>query len=161
RALNKIFSIEHALSLDRVAALPRKDMLDYINKVDGLEAYTRARIRLLGLGQHAFPLDEAMWAFAREHHLIDAKCVLEEAQQFLEGQIEPDDALDCFALLRKQAWTEFGTAVKKREVERIQSVPPDRTSRNMLQLVMSGQATGPMLDDDEELPMEEFGVEEE
>ena len=50
RALNKIFSIEHALTLERVAALPRKDMLDYLNKVDGLEAYTRARMRIASAG---------------------------------------------------------------------------------------------------------------
>jgi hypothetical protein len=52
--------------------------------VDGLEPYTRARIRLLGMRQHAIPLDEAMWALARRDELVDPKCPLLEAQHFLE-----------------------------------------------------------------------------
>lgn len=138
RALNRIFLLEHRVSLDRLASESRKDVIAYLEKIDGLEAYSRARIRLLGLKQPAFPLDEAMWAFARANEIVDPKCSLEEAQGFLERQIPEKDQLEVFALLRKQAWSEFGNAVKKGEVERIVSVPPDRTSRNMLQMVASG-----------------------
>jgi endonuclease III len=138
RALNRIFAIEHNVSLERAAGLSRKDQLTYLNRIDGLEAYTRARIRLLGFGQHAVPLDEAMWAYARQKGIVDSRCSLEEAQAFLERQIQEDQALEFFALLRKQAWNEMGTLVRKQKVERILSVPPDRTSRNMLQQVAAG-----------------------
>lgn len=132
RALNRIFAIEHRVCLDRLADMNKKDVAAYLARVDGLEPYTRARIRLLGLQQHAIPLDEAMWAFARANEIVDAKCDLEEAQLFLERSISADDALDFVALVRRQAWADFGAAVRKREVQRIRSVPPDRTSRNML-----------------------------
>ncbi len=138
RALNRIFAIEHDVSLERAAALPRKDQLAYLNRIDGLEAYTRARIRLLGFQQHAIPLDEAMWAYARRKGIVDARCSLEEAQAFLERQVPEGQALEFFALLRKQAWNELGTLVRRQKVERILSVPPDRTSRNMLQQVAAG-----------------------
>jgi hypothetical protein len=138
RALNVIFAVEHTVSLDRVAALPKKDSLAYLERVDGLEAYTRARIRLLGFRHHAIPLDEAMWACARAARMIDARCPLVEAQQFLERQISEDDALEFVALLKRHAWSELGAAVRKREVERIRSVPPDRTTRNMLQMITGG-----------------------
>lgn len=143
RALNRIFAIEHNVSLDRAAGLPRKDQLAYLNRIDGLEPYTRARIRLLGFGQHAIPLDEAMWAYARQKGIVDARCSLEEAQAFLERQVPEDQALEFFALLRKQAWNELGTLVRKQKVERILSVPPDRTSRNMLQQVAAGTLDAP------------------
>jgi hypothetical protein len=134
RALNGVFAQEHSISLDRLAGLPRKDVQGLLAQIGGLEPYTRARIRLLGLHQHALPLDEAMWALARAEHLVDARCPLLEAQQFFERQIAEEDALEFYALLKRHAWNELGAAVKRREVERILSVPPDRTSRNMLQM---------------------------
>jgi hypothetical protein len=76
-----------------------------------------------------------MWALARRERLIDARCPLHEAQQFLERQIPEEGALETVGLLKKFAWAEMGPAVRRREVQRIRSVPPDRTSRNMLQLV--------------------------
>lgn len=152
RALNRIFAIEHAVSLDRFVGGGRKDVVAYLDRIDGLEDYTRARIRLLGLQQHAFPLDEAMWAYARREGMVDGKCPLGEAQSFLERQISAEEALEIFALLRREAWSEMAGAVKRGEVERILSVPPDRTSRNMLRQVAEAAAGGEI--DEDELPPE-------
>jgi endonuclease III-like uncharacterized protein len=140
RALNRIFAIEHAVSLDRLTSASRKEVAAYLARIDGLEPYTIARIRLYGLEQHAIPLDEAMWAYARQTHAVATKCPLDEAQSFLERQIAEGDAHEFVALLRKQAWQEWGAAVRKGDVERIRSVPPDRTSRNMLAQVSASAA---------------------
>jgi endonuclease III len=137
RALNAIFAQEHSTTLGRLANLPRKDAAAALEKIDGLEPYTRARIRLLGLGHHAVPLDEAMWALARREGLVDNRCPLAEAQAFLERQIAEEDALDFVALMKRYAWSEMGGAVRRREVEHIRSVPPDRTTRNMLRMIIS------------------------
>jgi endonuclease III len=162
RALNAIFATEHTVSLERVAGLPKREIAAYLDKIDGLEAYTRARVRLFGLGQHAIPLDEAMWALARREEIVSSKCSLEEAQQFLERHVDEDDAVEFVCLFRKHAWNELGGAVRKGEVERILSVPPDRSARNMLQMIsMTGGLEGPDALDDEELPEAEFLGEEE
>lgn len=137
RALNKIFMDEHAVSLDGFKGASRRDVENYLRSIDGLEPYTIARVRLLGFGHPAVPLDEAMWAYARKSGIVDGRCPLGEAQGFLERQVAADDALEFVALLKKAAWAEMGTAVRRGEVERILSVPPDRTSRNMLQAVVS------------------------
>jgi len=162
RALNAVFADEHTVSLDRLAGLSKKEVQTALDKIDGLEPYTRARIRLLGLHLHAVPLDEAMWALARRQHLVDPHCTVLEAQQFLERQIAEEDAREFVALLKKHAWAELGAAVKKHEVDRIQSVPPDRTSRNMLQLV--GRLSAPELalgaDEPPELPDAELLADE-
>jgi hypothetical protein len=152
RALNKIFNHEHEVNLDRLRELSRKEVVGYLEAVDGLDAYSRARVRLLGLQQHAIPLDEAMWAYARKEQIVDRRCPLEEAQAFLERRIAEDEALEIVALLQKQAWAELGAAVRNREVERITSVPPDRTSRNMLQLVAAGREAAALSTAPQETP---------
>lgn len=138
RALNRIFGMEHTVSLDRLTDAPKSDVIAYLAGIPGLEAYTRARMRLLAFNHHAIPLDEAMWAYARQEEIIDARCTLEEAHSFLERHVEDGEALEFFALLRKAAWNELATQVRRGEVEHIRSVPPDRTSRNMLRLIQSG-----------------------
>lgn len=150
RALNWIFAREHDVTLDHLTDASQRDTLAYLSRVEGLEAYTIARIRLLGLKQKAFPLDEAMWAYAKRMKVINPKSPLDEAQQFIERHIPEDQLLEVFALMRKAAWAEFGTAVRKQQVERIQSAPPDRTTRNMLQAIAAGQ----VIEADEDLPPE-------
>lgn len=150
RALNWIFAREHDVSLDHLLEASQRDTLAYLARVEGLEPYTIARIRLLGLKQRAFPLDEAMWAYARQMKVVNPKSPLDEAQQFIERHVPEDQLLEIFALMRKAAWTELGTAVRKRKVGRIQSAPPDRTTRNMLQAIASGQ----VIDADDDLPPE-------
>jgi hypothetical protein len=141
RALNRVFALEHEISLGGLRALSSKEAREYLASIDGLDAYSRARVQLLGLEHHAIPLDEAMWAYARRERIVDRKCSLEEAQGFLERRIPEGEALEFVALLEKQAWAEMGAAVRNRDVEQIASVPPDRTARNMLQLVASGRST--------------------
>ncbi|MCG3128498.1 MAG: hypothetical protein CHACPFDD_03387 [Phycisphaerae bacterium] len=132
RALNRIFAIRHDVALDWMNSASKKEVREFLARIDGLEPYTRARLRLLGLRHHAFPLDEAMWAWARQQRIVDEKCTLDEAQAFLERQIPDKEALEVYLLIRKQAWIDVGTAVRKHDVERIRSVPPNRSSRNML-----------------------------
>lgn len=153
RALNRVFAIEHSVSLDRIAAASKVEINNYLNGIPGLDAYSRARVRLLGMNQHAVPLDEAMWAYARHEELVDPKCTLDDAQAFLERQIEAEELMEFVALLRKAAWNDFGGAVRKGEVEKIRSIPPDRTTRNMLQLIASGGS----LDNDTDVEAE-FGL---
>lgn len=138
RALNRIFAIEHSVTLDHLAKMSKTEANRYLDALPGLEGYTRARIRLLGLGLLAIPLDAAMWQYVRSEGLVDPKCTLDEAQAFLERQVDEEDVFEFVALLRKEAWTECGGQVRKGAVTAIRSVPPDRTTRNMLQMVAQG-----------------------
>lgn len=158
RALNRIFALEHSVTLDHLSKMSKTEANRYLDGLPGLEAYTRARIRLLGLGLHAIPLDAAMWQFARREGMVDQKCTLDEAQAFLERQIDEEDAFEFVALLRKESWTECGGMVRKGTVTAIRSVPPDRTTRNMLQMVAQGNlvdAAVPEFEDPEPVGGEE------
>ncbi|QOJ15290.1 MAG: hypothetical protein HRU75_11895 [Planctomycetia bacterium] len=138
RALNRIFAVEHIVSLDGLSEMSQRDGRAYLDRIDGLEPYSKARIRLLGLGQIAVPLDEAMLAFVRRERVVDPAASHEEIQAFLERQFDLAEALEFFVLLRKHAWHEMSSTVRKGKAEKILSVPPDRTSRNMLQLITPG-----------------------
>lgn len=143
RSLNRIFAREHDVTLEPLRSLNRKEVKDYLEEIDGLEAYTRARIRLLGFEQHAVPLDEAMWAYARRSGIVDEKCPLDEAQAFLERQIAAADSLEFYTLCKQAAWAELGEAVESGEVERIESVPPDRSSQHMLRAIIGADEPEP------------------
>ncbi|MCA9245217.1 MAG: hypothetical protein KDA32_14770 [Phycisphaerales bacterium] len=140
RALNRIFSAEHSVTLDHLRGVSKRDQNAYLDAIDGLEAYTRARIRLFGLDGHAIPLDEAMWAFARKAGMVTIEATLDECHSFLERQVSDKEAHEFVYLVRKQAWADHGAAVRKGAVDRILSVPPDRTTRNMLQQVAAAAA---------------------
>ncbi len=153
RALNKVFALDHSVGMERLAEMSPKDAAAYLDKIDGLEPYTRARIRLLALRHHAIPLDEAMWAYAKSEGIVDPKANLDDAQRFLERQVSEEDAGEFVALLRKQAWTEMATAVRKGDVSHVRSIPPDRTSRNMLQPILPIAPT-PVSVDENDKPAE-------
>lgn len=148
RSLNSIFAREHQITLDHLRSMSKRDALAYLEATEGLDDYTIARVRQMGLEQHAIPLDEAMWAYAREQEIVNPRCTLKEAQQFLERQVPDAEGLEVTALLCQQAWSDFGTAVRKGAVDRILSVPPDRTSRNMLQTVSSASPATVVIEDD-------------
>ena len=148
RALNGIFALEHDVTLEHLRTAPQREVLSYLAGIDGLEPYTRARIRLLGLGQHAVPLDEAMWAYARRQRMVDAHCSLDEAQSFLERQLDAEQGLEFVALVHKQAWSEHAAAVQAGEVERIHSVPPERRTSHMLADLAPAAVAAPDFGDD-------------
>lgn len=159
RALNKIFAGQHLVSLEHLRTRSRKEVRDYLARLDGLEAYSRARVALYGFGHHAIPLDEAMWAYLKKHRIIDAGCAHEEAQSFLERHIDPDDALAFVAALRKAAWGELASEIRSGLHPRIASIPPTRASKNMLRPITI--ASEPAADDDAALAAELDGLHEE
>ena len=160
RALNRIFAIEHNITLDHLTKMSKTDAVKYLEAIPGLDAYSRARVRLLGLGHHAIPLDEAMWHYALTEEMVDSKCELQDAQAFLERQVGQDEAIEFVTLLRKDAWAEYGNVVRKGAVQKIRSIPPDRTTRNMLQMVAQGGLVEPPEDELLDPELAEPGEEE-
>lgn len=152
RALNRVFAMQHLVTLDHLLGKSRKEARDYLAKLEGLDAYSRARVLLFGLQQHAIPLDEAMWACLRKLHIVDPKASLEEAQAFLERHIDEEDAIEFVTLLRKHAWAECGAAVRSGQAEKIHSIPPKRASKNMLRPITS---SGEFEIDEVEAPVED------
>ncbi len=56
-ALNTIFKREHALSLAALGEMSKRDSRAYLDSIEGMTPFVAARVTLLGLGAHAFPVD--------------------------------------------------------------------------------------------------------
>lgn len=100
RALHSIYHKEHQVSLDRLAAMPRRDARAYLDGLDGMMPFVSASVMLLGLGGHGVPVDEVLLGVLRQAGLVDPKATLSEVQAFLENQIKADDAPGVYEALR-------------------------------------------------------------
>lgn len=108
--LREIYLREHAVSLESVASLGKREVRKYIESLDGITPYVSARVLLLCYGVHAIPVDEQL-----RRRLIDAGAADESAEaaelsSWLSRQIKAADGLA--AHLALQAWVETTPAKK-------------------------------------------------
>lgn len=59
-ALNTVFAREHALSLASLAELPKRESRAYLDSIEGMTPFVAARVTLVGLSAHAFPVDRRL-----------------------------------------------------------------------------------------------------
>lgn len=59
-ALNTVFRREHKLSLASLAEAPKRESRAYLDSLEGMTPFVAARVTLLGLGAHAFPVDQRL-----------------------------------------------------------------------------------------------------
>ncbi len=98
-----LFDREGRLSVDKIAALNKKEQRQRIRGVALMTPFIEGHLCLLGLGQHAMPVDEPMRLFLAEQEAIDAEADLEEAQRFLEGQLKADEYWPFYVACRAEA----------------------------------------------------------
>lgn len=103
-SLNVIFAKEHAVSLEHLAALNKRDARDYLHNLDGTPGFVAARVVLLALGHHAAPVDSRILRRLQEAKVVPDSATTEEAATFLEKKSKPGELLETYALL--QAWAD-------------------------------------------------------
>lgn len=59
-ALNQVFAREHALSLAALNETPKREARAYLDSLEGMTPFVAARVSLLALGVHAFPVDDRL-----------------------------------------------------------------------------------------------------
>ena len=65
-ALNTVFQREHRLSLASLAESPKRESRAYLDSLEGITPFVASRVTLLGLGAHAFPVDQRLVAVLAE-----------------------------------------------------------------------------------------------
>lgn len=99
-ALNDLYRREHAVSLNRVVEMPKREARAYLDSLDGMPAFVSSRMLLLALGGHAFPLD------SRIHQALvsedAAPADFDEAAAWLERQFRVGEAAPAYLLV--EAW---------------------------------------------------------
>lgn len=101
--LNDIFSREHAVTLTTLLGMNKRDARTYLDSLEGIPPYVAARTMLVGLGGHAFPLDERLMAvLLREEALGEAGDIV-SASGWLERQVRSGEAARALVALELHA----------------------------------------------------------
>ncbi|MEM9166601.1 MAG: hypothetical protein AAGB48_06205 [Planctomycetota bacterium] len=101
--LNDIFDRENAVTLAHLASLGKREAKAYLESLAEIPAYVAARVALLALGIHAFPLDERLFKAFEAAGVLPDKCSAENTSAWLERQIRAGDA--AFAFHAVEAWS--------------------------------------------------------
>ena len=101
RALNAIFRKEHAVNLDRLHSLGRREARQYLEDLDGVDACAAASVMLWSLGGHAIPVDQRLLDAMRREELVAPSATVAEVQAFLERNINANDAKTFCLLMQK------------------------------------------------------------
>jgi len=108
RALDDLFRQEHAVSLERIVAMNKRDGRKYLEGLEGMTPYISARAALFALGAHAIPIDDRTLGKLIEAGVIEEDFTPEKASGKLERHIKASDGLQAHLLL--QAWSEDGAS---------------------------------------------------
>lgn len=97
--LNDLYRREHAVTLEPVVALGKREARDYLDSLEGLPPFVSARISLLALGGHAFPLDERLHQVLLEEEAVPEDATMPEVASWLERHFRAGEALPAYLLL--------------------------------------------------------------
>lgn len=99
-ALNDLYRREHAVSLTKLPDMPKRDARQLLDSLEGTPPFVSARMMLLSLGGHSFPLDERI-----HQALLSEDAAPEdfsEAAGWLERQFRVGEAAPAYLLI--EAW---------------------------------------------------------
>jgi len=99
--INDLFRREHAVSLERIAKLSKRDGRIYLEGLQGMVPFVSARVSLLGLDAHAIPVDEQTLAALGHHGVLHAETTIVEATSWLQRHIPAEKALAAHLSLQK------------------------------------------------------------
>ncbi|PHQ81629.1 MAG: hypothetical protein COB69_03925 [Phycisphaera sp.] len=102
-SLNDIFRREHEVSLRSLAGLNKREAKAYLDSIEGIPPYVANRTFLLGLGGHAFPLDNRLLKLLAAEEAIAETETVASGAGWLERQIRSGDAAPAFVSLETWA----------------------------------------------------------
>lgn len=106
RVLNEIFARENCLSLAHLREMSKREVIDYFGSIDGLPPFVSSRVILLGLGWHAFPVDEWITKQLARHGITDTSLDIFEQTHRMERMVRANEALRCYTLIEHWASSE-------------------------------------------------------
>lgn len=101
--LRDVYRVEHAMEMDTIAAMPKREARSTLEGMEGMVPFVSASVLLLGLGAHAIPVDDQLVTRLRSDEIVDDDATVEQVQSFLEHNIRADDAAEAHQLLRAYA----------------------------------------------------------
>jgi hypothetical protein len=103
-ALNELFLREHAVTLQPIADLSKRDAKAYLDSLEGVPPFVSARVCLLCLGVHAAPVDDRILRRLVEAGVVPEDADAEAAAAALERKVRAGEMARVYPLL--QAWAD-------------------------------------------------------
>ena len=101
--LNALFSKENQLSLARFHTMNKREVIEYFAQIDGLPPFVASRVILLGLGWHAFPIDDWLSKQLSKQGITDSSLDIHQQTLRMERLIRANDSLHYYTLLEHWA----------------------------------------------------------
>jgi hypothetical protein len=101
-SLNELYRREHGVTFEAVLTMPKREARAFIASLEGVPPFVAARVTLLELGGHAFPVDDRIRGELAEEG-IEAGDV-ESLGSWLERQVRGGEARRAY--LAMEAWLE-------------------------------------------------------
>jgi thermostable 8-oxoguanine DNA glycosylase len=101
--LNAIFEIENCLSLEHLREKSKREVIEYFGSIDGLPQFVSSRVILLGLGWHAFPIDDWLTKQLARHGITDTSLDISDQTHRMERLVRANDAVKYYTLIEHWA----------------------------------------------------------
>lgn len=102
--LRDVFMREHAVNLNRLLDMGKRDVKKHIESLDGIVPYVAARVMLLSFQVHAIPVDERLRQLLVDAGAADESADVAEVGSWLARQIKADEGIAAHE--KFQAWVE-------------------------------------------------------
>ncbi|MEM7229905.1 MAG: hypothetical protein AAF432_13930 [Planctomycetota bacterium] len=110
-ALRDIYLREHAVSLERLIGLGKRDARKYIETLDGVTPFIAERLMVLSFGIHGMPVDDQLRTHLIEAGVLEEGTEIPEAVSWLTRQIKSAASRETYIGL--QAWGEQQASASK------------------------------------------------
>jgi hypothetical protein len=107
-ALNEIYHRQHAVTLEPLMGLGKREAKDYLDSLDGVPRFVSSRVFLLCLGGHAAPVDGRITRRLIEAEVADTGASPDAASATLERKVRAGEMGEVYRLL--QAWADEAPA---------------------------------------------------
>jgi endonuclease III len=112
-ALQHTYKREHAVSLDRLHSLGRREVKHYLRSLDGISPYVADRVTLLCFEAHCVPVDERLRKALITAAVCDDTVTVNDLSSWLARQVKAANSTETHYVL--QAWTDRPGSVSKKK----------------------------------------------
>lgn len=125
-ALRHTFKREHAVSLDRLQSLGKREVRKYLRSLDGVCPYVADRVTLLCFDAHCIPVDDRLRRALAREGVCEEAIDVNELSAWLTRQVKVNEAQRAHQAL--QAWVdEAGGRTPARAAGGARAAAPPRT----------------------------------
>jgi len=98
-ALNGVYQREQSLSMASLREMPKRDARQYLTSLSGVPAFVAARVTLIGLGGHAFPIDGLLMKYLSKEGVLVGVAGQEQHMNRMERAVRAADSYRLYCMI--------------------------------------------------------------